>query len=91
MDLEANLGNIIGWIILGALAGLIAKAIMKEEGGFLKNLLLGIVGAFVGGWAFTLLGISDTTGFNIWSLFVSVIGAIIVIALVRLITGRRAA
>lgn len=80
----------IGWIIIGALAGLIAKAIMKEEGGLLKNIILGIVGAVVGGWVFDLVG---ADGFGdagwIWSLFVAVIGAVIVIWLVRLVTRKR--
>lgn len=82
--------SFIGWIIIGALAGLIAKAIMKEEGGLLKNIILGIVGAVVGGWVFDLVG---ADGFGdaswIWSLFVAVIGAVIVIWLVRLVTRKR--
>lgn len=82
--------DFIGWIIIGALAGLIAKAIMKEEGGLLKNIILGIVGAVVGGWVFDLVG---ADGFGdaswIWSLFVAVIGAVIVIWLVRLVTRKR--
>lgn len=81
----------IGWIVIGALAGMIAKAIMKEEGGFLKNLVLGILGAVLGGWLFSIVGAS---GFGdaswIWSLFVAVIGAVILIWVVRLITGSRA-
>lgn len=81
----------IGWIVIGALAGMIAKAIMKEEGGFFKNLILGIFGAVLGGWLFEAFGKS---GFGdaswIWSSFVAVIGAVILIWVVRLITGSRA-
>ncbi len=82
--------DFIGWIIIGALAGLIAKAIMKEEGGLLKNIILGIVGAVVGGWVFDLVG-ADGCGDASWicSLFVAVIGAVIVIWLVRLVTRKR--
>lgn len=81
----------IGWIVIGALAGMIAKAIMKEEGGFLKNLVLGILGAVLGGWLFSIIG---AAGFGdaswIWSLFVAVIGAVVLIWVVRLLTGSRA-
>lgn len=78
----------IGWIVLGALAGLVAKAIMHESGGLLKNIILGIVGGVVGGWVFGLFDSSGVTGFNIYSFVVAVIGAIIVIWIGRLFTRR---
>lgn len=81
--------NLIGWIVLGALAGWIAKAITKEEGGLLKNIIVGIIGAILGGWIVGLLGGEGVTGFNIWSLLVAIIGAIILIWLVRLVTRKR--
>ncbi|MFZ2836523.1 hypothetical protein D3C85_625750 [compost metagenome] len=80
----------IAWIVLGALAGWIAKAIMKEEGGLLKNIIVGIVGALLGGFLFGLLGGEGVDDFSIYSLFVAVIGAIVLIFLLRLATGRRA-
>ena len=81
----------IGWIVIGALAGMIAKAIIKEEGGFFKNLILGIFGAVLGGWLFEAFGKSEFGDASwIWSLFVAVIGAVILIWVVRLITGSRA-
>lgn len=79
----------IAWIVLGALAGWIAKAIMKEEGGLLKNIIVGIVGALIGGFLFGLLGGEGVNNFSIYSLFVSVIGAIVLIFLARLFTGRK--
>lgn len=79
----------ISWIILGALAGWIAKAIMKEEGGLLKNIVLGIIGAVVGGGLAQMLGGNKVDDFTLYSLFVAVLGAILVIWIVRLITGRR--
>lgn len=79
----------IGWIVLGALAGWIAKAITNEEGGLLKNIILGIIGGVVGGWVFSLIGGEGVTGFNIWSLLVAVIGAILVIGVARLFTRGR--
>lgn len=80
----------IAWIVLGALAGWIAKAIMKEEGGLLKNIIVGIIGALVGGFLFGLAGGEGVNDFSLYSLFVAVVGAIVLIFVVRLITGRRA-
>lgn len=80
--------GLIGWIILGALAGLVAKAIMHESGGLLKNIILGIVGGLLGGWIVELLGGHGVNGFNIYSFVVAVIGAVIVIWIGRLITRR---
>lgn len=79
----------LGWIILGALAGWAAKAIMHEEGGLLKNIILGIIGALVGGGLVQMLGGSDVNGFNLYSFIVAVLGAILVIWVVRLVTSRR--
>ena len=79
----------IGWIILGALSGMVAKAIMKEEGGLLKNIVLGIIGALVGGGIVQMLGGSDVNGFNIYSFVVAVLGAMLVIYVVRLFTAKR--
>jgi uncharacterized membrane protein YeaQ/YmgE (transglycosylase-associated protein family) len=78
----------IGWIILGALAGLVAKSIMKEPGGLLKNIILGIVGGVLGGWLVELVGGSGVNGFNIYSFIVAVIGAIAVIWIARLFRNR---
>jgi len=83
--------SIIGWIILGLLAGWIAGKIMRGSGyGFLGDILLGILGAIIGGWITgALLGI-DVTGLNIPSLIVAVLGACLLVALSRAVTGRRA-
>ena len=75
----------IGWIILGALAGWVAKMITKEEGGLLKNIVLGIIGGVVGGGVVQLLGGSGVNGFNIYSFVVAVLGAIAVIYIARAI------
>ncbi|MDQ3652827.1 MAG: GlsB/YeaQ/YmgE family stress response membrane protein [Acidobacteriota bacterium] len=88
--------GIIVWIIVGLIAGLIAKAIMpgKDPGGVIITILLGIVGAIVGGFVSRALGFGGTgnegvgdTGF-IMSLVFAIIGALIVLAVYRLITGR---
>lgn len=80
--------GIIGWIIIGALAGMLAKFIMKEEGGLLKNIILGVLGGFVGGFVIQLFGGEGMTGFNVWSLVVATVGAIVLIGLGRLITKK---
>lgn len=76
----------IGWIVLGGLAGWIAKMIMNEEGGLLKNIIVGIVGGLLGGWLFGMIGGEGVTGFNIWSLFVAIIGAIVLLTIVNFVT-----
>jgi uncharacterized membrane protein YeaQ/YmgE (transglycosylase-associated protein family) len=77
--------NIILWIIFGALAGWIASVIMKNdfEQGTMKDIFMGIVGAMVGGFIMNLFGASGVTGFNFYSLFVAVIGAVIIIYIGR--------
>ncbi len=77
----------IGWIILGALAGLVAKAITKESGGLFKNIILGILGGLIGGWLVQLIGGQGVNGFNLYSFIVAVIGAVILIWIGRLFTG----
>ncbi len=77
--------NIILWVILGAVAGWIADMIMKSDHGVIEDIILGIVGAFVGGFILNFLGQSGVTGFNIYSLIVAVIGAVVLIFLGRLI------
>jgi len=72
--------SILGWIILGLIAGFIASKIVNKTGeGLLMDVVLGIVGALVGGWLFSLIGHSGVTGFNLYSMFVSVIGAVVVL------------
>ena len=83
--------SIIAWIILGLIAGFIASKLVNKQGeGFFLDIVLGIVGALVGGFIFTALGASGITGFNLYSLVVAVIGAIVVLVLYHAIAGRRA-
>ena len=72
--------SIIGWIILGLIAGFIASKIVNKQGeGFFLDIILGIVGALVGGWLFELVGHAGVTGFNLYSMFVAIIGAVVVL------------
>ena len=77
--------NFLLWIVLGALAGWIADMMMKSEHGTLEDIILGILGSFVGGLVMNFLGQSGVTGFNLYSLVVSVVGAVVIIALGRML------
>lgn len=79
------------WIILGLLAGAIAKLIMPgdDKGGCFMTMLLGIVGAIVGGWIGTMLGFGTVTEFNLKSLGIAIIGSLVLLALGRLIFKRK--
>jgi uncharacterized membrane protein YeaQ/YmgE (transglycosylase-associated protein family) len=83
--------SIIGWIVLGLIAGWLAGQFMRGGGyGIVGDIVLGILGALVGGWITSaLLGRDMVNGFNIESLIVAVLGAILLIAISRLFTGRR--
>ena len=80
--------SFLAMIILGALAGVLASWIMKSPNGILMNVILGIIGAFVGGFIMNLFGESGANGMNLYSLFVSLLGAIVVIALSRMFSKR---
>ncbi|MBW7955350.1 GlsB/YeaQ/YmgE family stress response membrane protein [Patescibacteria group bacterium] len=82
--------SFIAWILLGLVAGWLASVIMKtdsSQGPFL-DILLGVVGAVIGGFVFNSLGMAGVTGFNLYSLAVSTIGAVILIALGRALSSR---
>ena len=84
--------SIIAWIVLGLVAGWIASKIMHGEGsGLVMNLVLGVVGAFVGGLLISVIGGVGVTGFNLWSLLVAVLGAIVVLWLYNALSSRRRA
>ena len=82
--------SIIGWIVFGIIAGFIASKIVNKSGaGLITDLILGVVGAVVGGYLFEFFGATGVNGFNIYSMFVAVIGAIVVLFIYHAITGRR--
>lgn len=78
--------NIILWIVFGAIAGWIASLMMgtDESQGALANIIVGILGAFIGGFLFNMFGASGVTGFNVWSLLVAILGSVVLLAIVRL-------
>jgi uncharacterized membrane protein YeaQ/YmgE (transglycosylase-associated protein family) len=82
--------SFVAWIILGLVAGFIGSKIVNKKGeGLILDIILGIVGAMVGGWLFSTFGASGVTGLNIYSLAVAVFGAILVLVVYHAI--RRAA
>lgn len=83
--------GILAWIVIGLIAGLIAKAIMpgKDPGGFIVTTLLGIVGAVLGGWIGQAAFGRGVEGLNFWSIFMAVVGALLVLGIYRFATGRR--
>lgn len=82
--------SIVAWLILGLIAGFIASKIVNKSGeGVVLDIVLGIVGAFVGGFLFSIVGAAPVTGFNIYSIVVAVIGAIVVLVLYHAVAGRR--
>lgn len=82
--------GIIAWIVLGAIVGFITNLIMGGGEGVIATVILGIIGAVVGGFlAGTVLKVADVTGINIESIVVAVIGGVIVVAVYRLFMGRR--
>ena len=79
------------WFHLGLISGFIASKIVNKTGeGFFLDIILGIVGAIVGSFIFTAVGASGITGFNIYSMVVAVIGAIVVLVIYHAVAGRRA-
>ena len=82
--------SIIGWLVWGLIAGFIGSKIVNKTGeGVILDIVLGIVGGVVGGFLFSLLGAQGVTGFNLYSMFVAVIGAIVVLVIYHAVIGRR--
>jgi len=72
--------SFLAWIVLGLIAGFIGSKIVNKRGeGLLLDIVLGVVGAIVGGWLFSLVGASGVTGLNLYSLLVAVVGAVVVL------------
>ena len=82
--------TLVAWIVVGAIAGFLASEIMGTREGLVLMVVLGIVGAVVGGWVCAdILKIANVTGINLTSVVVAIVGAVIVIAVVNSFSGRR--
>ena len=83
--------SFVAWIVLGLIAGFIGSKIVNKTGeGVLLDIILGIVGAVVGGWVFTMFGARGVTGVNLYSILVAVVGAILVLVIYHALVRRRA-
>ena len=81
--------SILAWIILGLISGFIASKIVSGGGqGVALDIVLGVVGAITGGFLFNAVGVSGVSGLNLWSMFVSVVGAVIVLSIYHAISRR---
>jgi uncharacterized membrane protein YeaQ/YmgE (transglycosylase-associated protein family) len=81
--------SILGWIVLGLIAGFIGSKVVNKQGeGLILDIVLGVVGAIVGGFIFTRLGAQGVNGFNLYSMFVAVVGAIVVLLVYHLLFRR---
>lgn len=87
--MDMNQMGWLAWIVIGAIAGWLASMVMKtnRRQGLLMDIIVGIVGALIGGFIFNQLGAPGVTGFNIYSLFVAFTGAIVLLGLMRLVSG----
>ena len=83
--------GIIAWIVLGLIAGFIASKIVNHTGsGIIMDIVLGVVGALVGGFLFSIFGATRVSGFNIYSMIVAIVGAVVVLWIYHALVGRRA-
>lgn len=83
--------SFLAWIVLGLIAGFIGSKLINKRGeGLILDIVLGIIGAVVGGWLFNTFGMSGVTGLNLYSLLVAVIGAVVVLAIYHAIFRRSA-
>lgn len=82
--------SLLGWIFFGLITGFVASKIVNDRGeGCIVNIVLGLVGALVGGFIFTHIGGRGISGFNLYSMFVAIVGAIVVLFIYHMVTGRK--
>ena len=81
--------SVLAWIILGLIAGFIGSKIVNKRGeGLIIDIVLGIIGAIVGGWLFSLVGAAGVTGLNFYSIFVAIIGSVVVLFVYHAVVRR---
>ncbi len=82
--------SFLAWIVLGLISGFIASKLVNKSGeGVILDIVLGVVGAVVGGWLFTTFGMSGVTGLNIYSMLVAIVGAVAVLVIYHAVTRKR--
>jgi uncharacterized membrane protein YeaQ/YmgE (transglycosylase-associated protein family) len=82
--------SLLAWLVVGLIAGFLAKYVVPGEGpgGVIGDLVIGVVGAILGGWIFGLLGHSGVTGINIYSILVALVGAVVLLFIARALSRR---
>lgn len=82
--------GILLWILFGLIVGVIARFIVPAgPGGIIVDIVVGILGAIIGGFIYRFFGHTGVTGFNLWSFGCAIIGAVVLLAIIRLFSGRR--
>ncbi len=82
--------SFIGWIVLGLISGFVASKLVNKSGeGIVLDIILGVIGAVVGGWLFTTFGMAGVTGLNIYSMLVAIVGAVVVLVIYHAVTRKR--
>lgn len=86
-----GLGGFLGALIIGGLAGWVASMIMKTDGsmGIVMNIVVGVVGAVIGNMLLPVFGVDGTSGFSLWSFVVALLGAMLLLFIVKMVTGNR--
>jgi len=81
----------LAWIVVGIIGGFLGKMVVKGEGpaGLLGDLIIGIIGAILGGWIFTVFGGGGVTGINPWSILVAFVGSVVLLWIMRALTGKK--
>ena len=84
--------SILAWIVVGLIAGFLAKYVVRADdpGGVVGDLIVGIVGALIGGWVFNFFGHVGMSGINVYSVAVAFVGAVVLLFIIRAFTGSRA-
>ena len=81
--------SLLTWIVVGLIAGLLADLVVPGKQNWLVDTLVGMAGAVIGGWLFNAFGAAGTTGFNIWSVVVAFIGAVVLLYIVKAVQTSR--
>jgi uncharacterized membrane protein YeaQ/YmgE (transglycosylase-associated protein family) len=81
--------GLLAWIVVGLIAGWLASQVVASRYGIIGDTVIGMVGALLGGFLFEQFGSTGTTGFNIWSVLVAFVGAVVLLVLIRAVSGQR--
>ena len=81
--------SLLAWVVVGLIAGWLASQVVASRFGVIGDTVIGMVGALVGGFLFEQFGSTGTTGFNIWSVLVAFVGAVVLLVLIRAVSGQR--